>query len=152
MCVCVWNWKQIQRDNVFVLAKSRNSPLKLILFFFYSRRRALHQYDPKDLMSSFSAEAHPTPPPSTAVVDDSVQGRQIAEAKRKGLLVDVSKPAESSWPTSIVAPDRVMRSDAILNEVDRKRTDEADDDDFEEPPMDVDDFLNEESDDDDDLL
>jgi hypothetical protein len=60
-----------------------------VLHFVDNRRRALHQYDPPDLMNAFNeaAKEQPTEPKTTP---STVQAKQLSDAAQNGLLVVVS--------------------------------------------------------------
>lgn len=118
-------------------------------FNINNRRKALHQYDPPDLMRAFDDEAaansKETPAKTTAEV--SVQAKQLSDAVEKGLLVDVSE----STTTTGASPGAslVSQHDVASPEVPKEPADELDAFDQEREEF----FLEEnDSDSDDDLL
>lgn len=61
----------------------------LLCLVIEDRRRALHQYDPPDLMKAFNEVAKEQPNASKPT-PSTVQAKQLSEAAEKGLLVDCS--------------------------------------------------------------
>ena len=113
---------------------------------FY-RRKALHQYDPPDLMKAFDevAAKEPETPAKNTADTTSVQAKQLSEAMEKGLLVDVSpecatKEETGDSPTKLISP-RVVESEEVdeLAEWEKGRDDN-------------DEFFLDEEDSDDDLI
>ena len=110
--------------NVFTsLCASIVSPNGWVLeSFFYTRRLALHKYDPPDLQASLASvapsavtngsdeEESPTravPPTS----EWSIRDQELADAKKKGLLVDMgTSTTTKTSPTSVV----FMEEEAVL--------------------------------------
>jgi hypothetical protein len=63
----------------------------------------LHRYDPADLQKSFAEAAEEAKPPAdntNEVLSLSIQEQELAEAKSRGLMVDISETSNS--PTSVV--------------------------------------------------
>ena len=76
---------------------------------FPSRRRALHNYDPPDLQASIAHVADPMDANSMETISNqvpmTVQDRELADAKSKGLLVEMDNTGETidnSSPTSVL--------------------------------------------------
>ena len=84
-----------------------------------SRRKSLHQYDPPDLAKAFAEVAT-----AQDVERDvnTIQGMEIEEAYKQGLLVDLGLQHEES-PTSVALK---CRSDHLLDQWESK-ADELDD-------------------------
>ena len=80
---------------------------------FFSRRKALHQYDPPDLAMAFAEEATPQEEKQDI---KTVKGLELAQAHQQGLLVDLGRMEES--PTSVAC-----RSDKLLDQWEAKRDD-----------------------------
>jgi hypothetical protein len=115
-----------------------NSGLLILLLLFlvndqtdaFVRRRALHQYDPADLVTSFNdriaSDGAATKPVTQDGSDDgksnNVQLRQIEEAMAKGLLVDFSTPLKKTpYTTHMDDEDGVMGSPvSVLSEESRR--------------------------------
>jgi hypothetical protein len=133
--VCTWLAHQIAPFTVALL-----------------RRRALHRYDPPDLVTNFNdrtlsesaATKARTKDRSDGGKNNNVQLRQIEEAIAKGLLVDVSTPVKRApgmtdmdegfmgSPVSVLSEDS-RRHDAVMdigneNDVDLLDGDDSDDD------------------------
>jgi len=69
-------------------------------------RRALHNYDPADLQASLASVAEPMDTANTAAETPdpnfSVQDKQLADAKKNGLLVDLGDTTNNVSPTSVL--------------------------------------------------
>jgi hypothetical protein len=118
--------------------------------FCYIRRRALHEYDPPDLQASLASVAQPMDTQTSEVGQEnislSIQDRELADAKKKGLLVDIGGAGgggvdEKSSPTSVLELDILGTNQQEMKELDQWDTARAGDD-----------FCLEEEDSDDDLL
>jgi hypothetical protein len=118
----------------------------LLWCFFFFRRRALHEYDPPDLQASLASVAGPMDTQTSGAGQEnislSIQECELADAKRKGLLVDIGDAAgrdDKSSPTSVLELDNTKQPE--MKELDQWDTARGNDD-----------FCLDEEDSDDDLL
>ena len=104
------------------------------------RRLALHKYDPPDLQASLASVAPPavTESPTGAVPPTSewsMRDHELAEAKKKGLLVDMgggtSKTTTKTSPTSVVFMEDEAGVQDEMKELDLWETSRTNDEDFE---------------------
>lgn len=95
----------------------------------FVRRRALHRYDPPDLVTNFNDRTSDSAATKTVTKDGSddgksnnVQRRQIEDAVAKGLLVDVSTPVKKTPDTTHMDDeDGIMESPvSVLSEESRR--------------------------------
>ena len=91
---------------------------------FSFRRRALHNYDPSDFQASLASAALPMDTETPRVGQDnvvlSIQDQELADAKKKGLPVDIGDFAgrdDNFSPTSVLEIDD--RKPKELNELDQ---------------------------------
>jgi histone RNA hairpin-binding protein len=109
-------------------------------------RKALHQYDPPDLMKAFdqaAAEDGKKTPAKKAPDTTSVQAKQLSQAVEQGLLVDVS-PQQGS-DTIEVSPATLVSQQSPMRQVDEL-------DEWENARGEEDEFFLDEEDSDDDLI
>eukprot|EP00934_Nitzschia_sp_Nitz4_P001541 Nitzschia sp. Nitz4//scaffold20_size174350//54226//54957//NITZ4_002091-RA/size174350-snap-gene-0.239-mRNA-1//-1//CDS//3329541776//1541//frame0 len=79
-------------------------------------RRALHSYDPPDLQQSLASAQMETTETIEPVASPSVQDRELADAKTKGLLVDFSS---TSSPVSVLASNLAGPPSDAMKELDQ---------------------------------
>lgn len=110
-------------------------------------RRALHNYDPPDFQASLASVAKPMDTQTSGAAHEkislSIQDRELEDAKRKGLLVDIGGGTghddDKNSPTSVLELDNTQQEEMKeLDQWDATRGTE--------------DFGQEEEDSDDDLL
>lgn len=118
----------------------------IICTFLIYRRKALHQYDPPDLMKAFdqaAAEDGKKTPAKKAPDTTSVQAKQLSQAVEQGLLVDFS-PQQGS-DTIEVSPATLVSQQSPMRQVDEL-------DEWENARGEEDEFFLDEEDSDDDLI
>jgi len=109
-------------------------------------RKALHQYDPPDLVKTFdqaAAEDGKKTPAKKAPDTTSVQAKQLSQAVEQGLLVDVSPQQESD--TIEVSPATLVSQQSPMKQIDEL-------DEWENARGEEDEFFLDEEDIDDDLI
>ena len=97
-------------------------PLDIFFLSIWSRRKALHQYDPPDLTMAFAQEAESNPSDQPRI-NSSIKDLEMEAAHKQGLLVDLRQPINESSPTS-AACNFSSRADLLLDQWESKTNDD----------------------------